>query len=171
MIVNVTAGRLGSETFSATVNLGGQEVEKADLVRVLRAVNDRSVRPERSIIHALPIGYALDGQKGIKDPRGMVGEKLGVDVAVISAETLAMRNIELVLNRCHLQIEALVATPYASGLVVAGRRRGQARRLLHRLRRRDDDGRRVLRRAAGLHRRHRDRRPSPDARHRAARSR
>src|SRR6201990_249916 len=30
VIVNVTAGRLGSETFSAAVNLGGQEVEKAD---------------------------------------------------------------------------------------------------------------------------------------------
>ena len=45
----------------------------------------------------------------------MVGEKLGVDVAVV-AETLAMRNIELVMHRCHLQIEALVATPYASGL-------------------------------------------------------
>jgi cell division protein FtsA len=27
-----------------------------------------------------------------------------------------MRNLELVLHRCHLQIEALVATPYASGL-------------------------------------------------------
>ena len=116
VIVNVTAGRLGSETFSATVNLGGQEVERADIQRVLRAVNERSVRPERSIIHALPIGYALDGQKGIKDPRGMVGEKLSVDVSVISAETLAMRNIELVLHRCHLQVEALVATPYASGL-------------------------------------------------------
>jgi cell division protein FtsA len=116
VIVNVTAGRLGSETFSATVNLGGQEVERSDIQRVLRAVNERSVRPERSIVHALPIGYALDGQKGVKDPRGMVGEKLGVDVSVISAETLAMRNIELVLNRCHLLIEALVATPYASGL-------------------------------------------------------
>lgn len=116
VIVNVTAGRLGSETFSATVSLGGQEVERADLQRVLRAVNDRSVRPERSIVHALPIGYALDGQKGIRDPLGMVGEKLSVDVAVVSAETLAMRNIELVLHRCHLQIEALIATPYASGL-------------------------------------------------------
>ena len=116
VIVNVTAGRLGSETFSATVSLGGQEVERSDLQRVLRAVNDRSVRPERSIIHALPIGYTLDGQKGIRDPRGMVGEKLSVDVAVVSAEMLAMRNIELVLNRCHLQIEALMATPYASGL-------------------------------------------------------
>jgi cell division protein FtsA len=116
VVVNVTAGRLGSETFSATVDLGGQEVEKSDIQRVLRSVNARSVRPERSIVHALPIGYAIDGQKGVKDPRGLVGEKLSVDVAVISAETLAMRNIELVLNRCHLQVEALVATPYASGL-------------------------------------------------------
>jgi cell division protein FtsA len=116
VIVNVTAGRLGSETFSATVSLDGEEVEKADIVKVLRAVNGRSVRPERSIIHALPIGFSLDGQKGVADPKGMVGEKLGVDVAVVSAETLAMRNLELVLHRCHLQIEALIATPYASGL-------------------------------------------------------
>jgi cell division protein FtsA len=106
VVVNVTAGRLGSETFSATVSLDGHEVEPSDISRVLIAVNERSVRDERSIIHALPIGYALDGQKGVRDPRGMVGETLGVDVAVISAETLAMRNIEL----------ALMATPYASGL-------------------------------------------------------
>ena len=116
VIVNVTAGRLGSETFSATVDLGGHEVEKSDIQRVLRSVNARSVRPERSIVHAIPIGYSIDGQKGVQDPRGLVGEKLSIDVAVVSAETLAMRNIELVLNRCHLQIEALVATPYASGL-------------------------------------------------------
>ncbi|GLQ53479.1 cell division protein FtsA [Devosia nitrariae] len=116
VIVNVTAGRLGSETFSATVSLDGEEVEKTDIVKVLRAVNERSVRPERSIIHALPIGFSLDGHRGVADPKGMVGERLGVDVAVVSAETLAMRNLELVLHRCHLQIEALVATPYASGL-------------------------------------------------------
>ena len=35
VIVNVTAGRLGSETFSAGVTLGGQEVERADVQRVL----------------------------------------------------------------------------------------------------------------------------------------
>jgi cell division protein FtsA len=116
VIVNVTAGRLASETFSANVALDGTEVERDDIVKVLRAVNARSVRPERSIIHAVPIGYSLDGQKGVSDPKGMVGDSLGVDVAVVSAETLAMRNLELVLHRCHLEIEALVATPYASGL-------------------------------------------------------
>ena len=116
VIVNVTSGRLAAETFSASVSLAGHEVESDDLSRVLRAVNERSLRDERSVVHALPIGYALDGQRGIADPRGMVGEKLGVEVAVVSAETLAMRNIELAVNRAHLQVEALVATPYASGL-------------------------------------------------------
>ncbi len=116
VIVNVSAGRLGSETFSASVSLDGTEVERGDISRVLRAVGERSVRNERSIVHALPIGFSLDGQQGIEEPLGMVGDQFGVDVSVITAETLAMRNIELALNRCHLQVEALVATPYASGL-------------------------------------------------------
>ncbi len=116
VIVNVTSGRLAAETFSATVSLAGQEVTPDDLTRVLRAVNERRVSAERSIVHALPIGYSLDGQRGILDPRGMVGDKLGIEVTVVSAETLAMRNIELAINRAHLQVEALVATPYASGL-------------------------------------------------------
>ena len=38
VVVNVTAGRLGSETFSAPVNLGAQEVEKSDIQRVMRGV-------------------------------------------------------------------------------------------------------------------------------------
>jgi cell division protein FtsA len=118
VIVNVSSGRLGSQTFSASVLLGGQKVEKADLAKVLRSVNEQSVQKERSIIHALPIGFSLDGQRGVLEPFGMVGEKLGVDVAVISAETLSMRNIELALNACHIQVQAYIATPYASGLAV-----------------------------------------------------
>lgn len=116
LIVNISAGRLGSETFAATVSLDGHEAEARDLAKVLQTVNERSIRDERSVLHALPIGYSLDGHKGIQDPRGMVGDMLGVDVAVVSAETLSMRNVELVLNRCHLQVEAFMATPYASGL-------------------------------------------------------
>lgn len=116
IVVNISAGRLGSETFSASVSLDGHEVEDRDLEKVLRTVNERSVREDRAVLHALPIGYSLDGHSGIRDPRGMVGQTLGVDVSVVTAETLAMRNVELVLNKCHLQVQAFMATPYASGL-------------------------------------------------------
>ncbi len=116
IIINVSSGRLSSQTLSANISLDGQEVVKSDIARVLEAVNESSIEPDRSIIHALPIGYRLDGQRNIVDPCSMVGQELGVDVAIVSADTLVMRNIELVLNRCHLQVQALIATPYASAL-------------------------------------------------------
>jgi cell division protein FtsA len=46
----------------------------------------------------------------------MVGRRLGVDMLVVTADAPPLRNLELCINRCHLSIEAMVASPYASGL-------------------------------------------------------
>jgi len=118
LIVNVACGHPASETCSAAVALSGEAVEDAEIGRVLAAGRRRAISEGRSVVHALPIGYALDGNRGIADPRGMVGERLGVDMHVVTADTRPLRNLELAVNRCHLSIEAMVASPYASGLSV-----------------------------------------------------
>ena len=46
----------------------------------------------------------------------MIGEELGVDLHVASCDLAAARNLMLVVERCHLRVEAMVATPYAAGL-------------------------------------------------------
>jgi cell division protein FtsA len=114
----VSCGRLASEAYSASVALTGQSVEEADIGRVLAAGRRHSIKEGRSVIHSLPIGYSLDGNGGIADPRGMIGERLGVDMHVVTAETPPLRNLELCINRSHLSIETVVASPYASGLAV-----------------------------------------------------
>jgi len=116
VIVNVSCGRLQSETFSAGVALGGLAVEEGDVHRVVAAGAAHTVKPGRAALHSLAIGYALDGSRGVRDPRGMVGERLGVDMHVASVEAPPLKNLILCVERCHLSIEALVATPYASGL-------------------------------------------------------
>ena len=116
IIVNVTCGRLGSETFSAAIDVGGGEVGDLDIQRVLAAGGAHSVKDGRTVVHTLPIGYALDGSRGIRDPRGMLGQRLGIDLTVVTAETAPLRNLLLCVGRCHLEIEAVVATPYASAL-------------------------------------------------------
>ncbi|MFD1199468.1 cell division protein FtsA [Brucella gallinifaecis] len=116
LIVNISAGRLKSETFSASVNLGGHEVEQADIRRVLAAGAKQALAAERHLVHSLPVGYTLDGERGIRDPLGMLGDSLGVDMHVLTADAAPLRNLELCINRCHLSVEAIVATPYASGL-------------------------------------------------------
>ena len=72
----------------------------------------------RTVIHTLPIGYALDAAADIADPRGMFGERLGVDMHVATADALPVGNLELAVNRCHLSVAALVASSYASGIAV-----------------------------------------------------
>ncbi len=116
LIVNVSAGRLKSETASATIKLGRYEVAKADITRVLLAGARQALRAEREVVHSLAVGFSLDQERGIRDPRGMVGEALGVDMHVLTADAVPLRNLELCVNRAHLSVERMVATPYASGL-------------------------------------------------------
>ena len=115
LIVNLSCGRLKSEAFTASVAVGGP-VSQGDIQRVLAAGGAHSVSGGRMLLHALPIGYSLDGSRGIHDPTGMVGEMLGVDMHVATADEAPLRNLELAINRCHLEVETVVATPYASGL-------------------------------------------------------
>ena len=116
LIVNVSAGRLRSETCSATVNLGGHEAEGSDIRKVLLAGARQAMAAERQVVHSLPTGYTLDGERGIRDPLGMIGDTLGVDMHVLTGDAAPLRNLELCINRCHLSVERMVATPYASGL-------------------------------------------------------
>jgi cell division protein FtsA len=116
LIVNVSAGRLKSETFSATIKLGGHDVDEADIKRVLGAGAKQALKAEREVVHSLPTGYSLDAERGVREPRGMVGETLGVDMHVLTGDAAPIRNLELCINRSHLSVERLVATPYASGL-------------------------------------------------------
>lgn len=116
LIVNISCGRLKSETFSASVPVAGAAVSQADIQRVLAAGGAHSVSDGRMVVHSLPIGYALDGHHGIADPAGMLGDTLGVDMHVVTADEAPLRNLELAINRCHLEVETVVATPYASGL-------------------------------------------------------
>jgi cell division protein FtsA len=116
LIVNVSAGRLKSQVFSSTVNLGGHEAGEGDIRRVLAAGARLAQRAEREVVHSLPVGFSLDAERGVRDPSGMIGEVLGVDMHVLTADAAPLRNLELCVNRAHLSVERMVATPYASGL-------------------------------------------------------
>ncbi len=118
IITNVSAGRIKGSTISATVSLGNRPVDDGHIGRVMSAATKRAQAVERKVLHVLPVSYSLDAEKGIRDPRGMEGSQLGLDVHVVTADAAPLRNLELCVNRAHLSVESMVATPYASGLSV-----------------------------------------------------
>ena len=114
VVLSISAGRLASESFAAEVEIPGSTVSEGDIARVLAAGNRHSMREGRAVLHSLPIGYSIDGSNGIRDPRGMLGERFGVDMHVATTETAAARNLMLAVERCHLSVEAMVASSLCS---------------------------------------------------------
>lgn len=116
IIVNITGGRIGSQSFNATVSVAGRAVSESDIHRVLQACAARIERQGRAVLHSLPTGFSLGDMRNIRDPKGMVGESLGVNMHVVGSDVTAARNLMLAVERCHLSVEAMVATPYVAGL-------------------------------------------------------
>ncbi len=116
VLVNITGGRIGSHHFAGTVAINRRNVEERDITRVIELASSHALEQGRSILHALPVGFSLDAARGIAEPKGMVGEKLGVDLHIASCDPLAAHNLMLAVERSHLVVETLVATPYASAL-------------------------------------------------------
>ena len=62
----------------------GRGVTRDDIAHAMEAAEAIAVPQNREIIHAIPRGYTLDGQDGIKDPVGMIGFRLEVEAHVVT---------------------------------------------------------------------------------------
>jgi cell division protein FtsA len=116
VVVSLSGGRLDSERFIADIDLANGVVTDAEMARVLAAASRHSVRDGRAVLHSLPIGYALDAATGIREPRGMLGHRFGVDMHMVTADVATVRNLILTIERTHLSVEAMAAAPYVAAL-------------------------------------------------------
>ena len=60
--------------------------------------------------------YEIDGARGIRNPRGMIGRRLGVKLHLVSVAHGALRNLITCLRRLELEVAAPVVAGYAAGL-------------------------------------------------------
>jgi cell division protein FtsA len=118
VLLPVAGGRLAGQLVEAAADIRGGSVTEADISRVTMAGMLHATGEGRTVLHALPVGYVLDGVKGIRDPRGMVARHFGVDMNVVTTDATVAKNLMLVIERCHLNVEAMAASPYVAGLSV-----------------------------------------------------
>lgn len=117
VVVNLSGGEPASRLIAYEISIAGHQIGDADLRQVLDPNVLNHGRPaDHELVHTLPVGYSIDGQRGVADPRGMFGERLGANVHVISASNGALRNLATCIAHCHLEIDDKVVSPLASSL-------------------------------------------------------
>ena len=113
--VSFSAGGLTSMLTSVETELGGHRVEQEDIDHLLDAGRN-SIDPQgKMVLHAQPALYTLDGLNGVKKPKGLHADQLGVDIHVILADGSPVRNIDMSVRGAHLNVKSIVASPIATG--------------------------------------------------------
>ena len=116
VVANLSGGFSASRIIRTEIGVPGREITDVDMRRALETGYLLREPGDRQVIHSVPVGFSVDDSRGIRDPRGMLGERLGVNMHVVTASAASVRNHTSAIGRSHLEVEALVVSPYAAGL-------------------------------------------------------
>lgn len=120
IIAATSAGRLASVAVAGETTLKKGVVRAGDLAAAVGACRPPDLAaadgPARQPIHAVAVNWTLDAERRIRDPRGMAGKRLGVDMHVVTAAEPALRTLANLCARVGRTLAGVVAAPYAAGL-------------------------------------------------------
>lgn len=93
-----------------------QEITQPDVDRAIENARAVPLDPNLEIIHTLPQEYVVDGQEGIKNPVGMHGVRLEVDVHIVAGTAGPLLNLRRCVQEAGLKVEGFVLQALSSGL-------------------------------------------------------
>jgi UDP-N-acetylmuramate dehydrogenase len=73
-VVSLSAGFGPSRMVKAEIGIGGREISDGDMRHVLERGYQMRDSGDRAVIHSFPVGFSIDDSRGIRDPRGMIGD-------------------------------------------------------------------------------------------------
>jgi len=121
-IHSVFAGVAGSHISSLNshgmVAIRDKEVSIEDLERVMDAAKAVAISTDQKILHVLPQQFLIDDQEGIREPVGMSGVRLEVDVHMVTGAESAVQNIVKCIHRCDLEVDDIILEQLASSYSV-----------------------------------------------------
>lgn len=95
-----------------------KEITQEDVKRVLQAARVISVPADKEIIDTIPEQFIVDGYDGIRDPIGMVGVRLEVDVDLIVASCTTVQSIVRSIQKSGLSLDGIILEPVATATAV-----------------------------------------------------
>lgn len=112
--IGCSGAGLASTTARVEVDVAGRRIEQDDIEHLLVAARE-AIQPDgRTVLHAQPAHYTLDGAHGVPNPKGLHAERLAVDLHVMLADGAPVRNLRETVENAHLRVEDVVAAPVAA---------------------------------------------------------
>lgn len=119
-IVGIAGSHVRGVNSRGGISLGARsrDIEREDVRRAVDAARAISLPEDREVLHVLPQEFWVDHQDGIRDPIGMIGQKLEVNVHIVTASAAATQNVVSAVNRAGVVVTDTALEPLASAEAV-----------------------------------------------------
>lgn len=115
---SATVGIAGNHIFcfnsSGVVPVKNKEINQADVDRVIEAAKAVLIPSDREILHVIPQEFKVDNTVGIKNPVGMCGSRLEVNVHIVTGKTPLIHNLVKCVEQAGLLANSVILQPIAS---------------------------------------------------------
>ncbi len=116
VLVSFSGGRPRSYGLSGEVAVENGEVAERDIGHAMTSCDVPPYGENRQPIHAMPVSFTLDHQAGLSDPRGQIGNRLAVDMHMLTVNEAVVQNLLSCIKRCDLEVAGLSNSAFASGV-------------------------------------------------------
>jgi cell division protein FtsA len=114
--IGISGAHIKSFNSRGVIAVSGKnrEISREEIKRVIDQSKAVSIPPDREIIHIIPQEFVVDEQDGIKDPLGMSGIKLEVNVHIVTGAITSVQNLRTCVARAGIEIEQVVLNQIAT---------------------------------------------------------
>lgn len=115
-VVGVAGAHLRGVNSRGGVTLGPRprDVQREDVQRAVDNARNITLPEDRVVLHVFPQEFLLDGQDNIRQPVGLLGQKLEANVHVVTASATAEQNLVSALNLAGVKVACTALEPYAA---------------------------------------------------------
>ncbi|MBZ5642076.1 MAG: cell division protein FtsA [Acidobacteriia bacterium] len=116
VLVGVAGGHVRGVNSRGGITLGHRprDINREDVRHAVDAARNITLPEDRVVLHVLPQEFLLDSQDNIRDPLGMVGQRLEVNVHLVTSSASAMQNLVIAVNQAGVEVADTVLEPLAS---------------------------------------------------------
>jgi cell division protein FtsA len=117
-LVSIAGAHVSSVNSRGAAAVNGNVIEQYDIDRAMEQARAVAIPYDREIIHVIQRGFSVDGQDGIRSPKGMHGYRLEVEAHIITASAATVDNLRQCVGAAGVEIQQFVLNPLASGETV-----------------------------------------------------
>ena len=114
--VSVNGANLKSRHVAVELDVLADGVSDQDIADIIHEGCDSLRGDDAAVLHCFPAHYTLDSARNLRDPRGMIGKKLGAELQIITAREQYLKNLSQCIGRAHLNVADYVLAGHASAL-------------------------------------------------------